>query len=281
MNIPEFKTIPRAVAIDLDGTLLNSRTELSERNYRALDQCIVHGVPIIIATSRPIRIFNRIFPQELRQRCSYIVMNGALAKGNPPLSGYFKESLPADTVRRIIEAGKRFNPAVHVTLELDGYDFGVDWEIDHSMLWQRNSATPNMVLSIEEALKRQPCKVAMGGAGVAMDLAALAARLKEQFGNQLSIVPALIGTPLLNITSTNASKSETLHKLLSPQGILLKDVIAFGDDFPDVDMLQACGISVAMANAFPEVKAVCKYQTASNDDDGVAMVLEKILSIIT
>jgi hypothetical protein len=42
-------------------------------------------------------------------------------------------------------------------------------------------------------------------------------------------------------------------------------------------MLQACGIPVAMANAFPEIKAVCAYETASNDEDGVAVVLEKML----
>ncbi|HEX9897101.1 MAG TPA: HAD family hydrolase [Dehalococcoidales bacterium] len=272
--------MPRAIAIDLDGTLLNSQTQLSERNQRALERCIARGIPVIIATSRPIRIFNRIFPQGLRQKCSYIVMNGAIAKGNPPLSGYFKESLPEEMVCRIIETGRHFDQAVRVTLELDGYEFGVNWEIDYSTLWQRNSATPNMVLSVEEALKRQPRKVAMGRVRVTADLAALTTRLQEQFGDQLSVVPALIGTPLLNITSKNATKPEALRKLLGPYGISLNEVLALGDDFPDVDMLKECGISVAMANALPEVKAVCKYQTASNDEEGVALVLEKMLSAI-
>jgi hydroxymethylpyrimidine pyrophosphatase-like HAD family hydrolase len=50
--------------------------------------------------------------------------------------------------------------------------------------------------------------------------------------------------------------------------------MAFGDDLPDLEILQACGMSVAMANAFPEIKTACSYQTASNDEDGVAIVLE-------
>ena len=87
--------------------------------------------------------------------------------------------------------------------------------------------------------------------------------------------------PLLSITSTRASKSEALRKLLGPQSISLDEVLAFGDDLPDLDMLSACGIPVAMANAFPEVKAVCPYQTASNDEDGVALVLEKMLGTQT
>lgn len=275
MNLPDFNKMPRAIAIDLDGTLLNSQTQLSERNHRALEQCIAQGIPVIIATSRPARIFDRIFPSNLARSCSYVLMNGAIARGNPPLAGYFKETLPAETLRELLAFGRRVDPAMRVTLEIDGYDFGVDWEIDYSMLWQRNSATPEMVLSIEEALKREPCKVALGGPGV--DLPALSSRLQERFGNQLSIVSTLTGSLLLMVTIKNASKSEAIRKLLTPHGISLAEVLAFGDDLPDLDMLHACGISVAMANAFPEVKAVCPYHTASNDEDGVALVLEQML----
>lgn len=280
VNLPSFRKLPSAIAIDLDGTLLDSQTRLSERNRRALEGCIARGIPVIIATSRPARIFNRIFPDGLRKNCSVVIMNGAIAIGNPPLSGYFKETLPVETLREVLEFGRRVDPAMRVTLEIDGYDFGVDWEIDYAMLWERNSATPDMVLSIEEAMKRQPCKVALGGPGVAVDLSTLATKLRKEFRN-LSVVPALIGNPLLNVTGMNASKSEALRKLLTPHGISLADVLAFGDDLPDLDMLKACGISVSMANASPEVKAVCRYETASNNEDGVALVLEEMLVAMT
>jgi Cof subfamily protein (haloacid dehalogenase superfamily) len=277
MNIPDFKTLPRAVAIDLDGTLLNSRTELSERNHRALEPCIAHGIPIIIATSRPTRIFNRIFPQDLRQKCSYIVMSGAVAKGNPPLSGNYKEQLSDTVIRGVIDCAKTFDSQVHIVLEIDGYEFGVNWALDYSMLWQINSATPDMVLTLEEAMKRKPCKVALGNT----DIFRLGEQLSRKFGDSISVVAAKISNPLLNVTAKTATKPNALNRLLKPQGISLNEVLAFGDDLPDLDMLEACGISVAMANAFSEVKAVCKYQTASNDEDGVAMVLEKMLRIIT
>ena len=100
------------------------------------------------------------------------------------------------------------------------------------------------------------------------------------FGDTISVVPALLGNPLLNVTTSQASKPHALHKLLDPRQIPLTDVVAFGDDMPDLDMLQECGIPIAMGNAFPEVKAVCRYQTASNDDDGVAIALEKMLEIL-
>ena len=278
MRLPEFERLPGAIALDLDGTLLNSHTELSVRNRQAIEKCIAMEIPVVIATSRPARIFNRIFPGDLADGCSLVIMNGAIARGNPPLSGYFKEILPEEVARDIIALALKINPGIRITLELDGYEFGANWKADPATLWQRNSATPDMVLSVEEALMRKPCKIALGGLGT--DILKLADKLTDILGGAISVVPALISNPILNITSLQASKPSALRKLLSPRGISLKEVIAFGDDLPDIGMLKECGISVAMANAFPEVKNVCTSHTASNDEDGVAVTLEEMLRII-
>jgi Cof subfamily protein (haloacid dehalogenase superfamily) len=276
MNLPGFEKPPGAIAIDLDGTLLNSRTQLSERNRVAINKCLERGIPVIIATSRPARIFNRIFPPDLAAGCSLAVMNGAIVKGNPPLSGYFKEALSVEITRSIIDLASEFDPAIGITLELDGYEFGANWIDDLSTLWERNSASPDMLLSVEEAILRQPCKIALGGPGT--DIFKLAERLIHHFGNHISVVPSLFDIPLLNITNPQASKPSALRKLLTPRGISLERVIGFGDDIPDVDMLKECGIAIAVANAVPEVKAIADYHTASNDDDGVAIVLEQMLT---
>lgn len=278
MSLPSFNKPPSAIAIDLDGTLLDSQTRLSARNRRAVEYCLARGIPVIIATSRPARIFNRIFPQDLAKGCSFVLMNGAIVKGNPPLSGYFKETLPDEVAQSIVSLASEFAPRIRITLELDGYEFGVNWTADPTTLWQRNSATPDMVISVEEALLRQPCKVALGGLGT--DILKLIDRLTYRFGDAISVIPTLLGNPLLNITTSQASKPSALRKLLTPKGISLEEVIAFGDDIPDVGMLTECGISIAVANALPEVKSVCSYQTASNDEDGVAVVLEQVLNTI-
>ncbi len=277
MNLPDFEQVPRAVAIDLDGTLLNSRTQLSARSHSALEQCIARDIPVIIATSRPARIFKRIFPQDLAVRCSFALMNGAVTSGNPPLSGYLKETLPEELTRRIINIAIRFHTDIGITIEIDGYDFGANWISDTDMLWERNSATPDMLFSIDEAISRQPCKIALGGQGI--DILKLADELRHSLGDTISIVPALLGIPLLNITTPEATKPVALQKLLKPAGIPLEQVIAFGDDIPDIEMLKACGTAVAVDNAFPEVKSICAYHTASNDEDGVALVLEKMLAV--
>lgn len=275
LNLPEFDCLPAAIALDLDGTLLNSRTELSSRNRAALEDCIDCGIPVIIATARAMRIFNRIFPQDLAVKCSYVLMNGSIAKGTPPLSGYYREPLSDGVLRNVIDCALSFDPATHINVEIDGYTFGLNWQPgpDQLQLWERNAATPDMVLSLEEALKQNPCKISLSRTGIHK----LAVRLRERLGDAISVVTSTVGYPLLNITSPLATKPAALRRLLSPYGITLDRVLAFGDDHPDIGMLQECGMSVAMANALPEVKTVCKYQTAGNDEDGVALVLEKML----
>ena len=172
MNLPEFEDIPGAVSIDLDGTLLDSKSQLSLRNRAAIRRCAQRGIPVIIATSRPERSVRRLIGDELADICSLITLNGAIAVGNPPLSGYHREILPDEIARGIIDYALSVEPDTTIIIELDGYKFGVNWEIDYSILWQRNSATPDMVLSIDESLELEPSKIALGGIGSRMlDLA--------------------------------------------------------------------------------------------------------------
>ena len=274
--LPLLHALPRAIAVDLDGTLLDSRTRLSERNRKALEDCITAGLPVIIATARATRTVNRILPPEVRNACSVVIMNGAIATGRPPLSGQFREALPEDVCGRIIEVATTHDQPVRITIEIDGWEFGANWTADAATLWERNRATPDMLIPIEEAVVRQPTKLALSCPDG--DNRGLADRLRKSLGETVSVVPSIYGRPLLNVTSPRASKPIALGRLLSPAGISLQDLIAFGDDVPDIDMLQQCGMSVAMENGLPEVKVVCQYCTASNDEDGVAIVLEKVLA---
>jgi Cof subfamily protein (haloacid dehalogenase superfamily) len=274
MNLPEFHQPPRAIALDLDGTLLNGRTQMSDRNRLAVERCIGNGIPVIIATSRASRSVRHLIGNELADICSLVMLNGAIAAGNPPLSGYHREILPDEIARGIIEYALSIAPQTRVTIELDGYKFGVNWTADPEQLRLRNSATADMVISLDEALELQPSKIALGGIGDRiLDLAVI---LKERYEDSISIVHSFYEVPLLMVTTTQATKPAAIRRLLSPHNISLDSVLAIGDDIPDIEMLQECGIPVAMENAVPEVKAICSYETASNDDDGVAIILERI-----
>jgi Cof subfamily protein (haloacid dehalogenase superfamily) len=276
-NLPVFAGCPGAVAIDLDGTLLDSRTRLSARNRRAIEKCIDRGIPVIIATSRPVRSVRRYLGDELTGICSLVLQNGAIALATLPLSGKFKEAFAPGIAGEIVDVTLGIDPGMRITAELEGYAFGTNLAREPEELWEFNSATPDMQLSLETALAGEPTKIAVSGAVVS--IRAVAGALRRRFGDSISVVPA-DDTTFLNITSGKATKPRSVSRLLASRGITLENVVAFGDDTPDLDLLQACGMPVATANAIPEVKAAADYCTASNDDDGVAVVLERITEYV-
>jgi Cof subfamily protein (haloacid dehalogenase superfamily) len=277
MNLPKFTKLPGAIAIDLDGTLLNSKTQLSQRNRAALEKCIERGIPVIIATSRSERGTRRVIGNDLSDACSLVMANGAIGKGRIPLSGFVRETIPADIATNIVELTLKTEPVVRITIEIDGFDFGCNMQDTPEQLWELNSATPDMVMPVSAAIAKIPTKITVNGFG--RDLSAVVYKISEHFGSVISVFPSDKRT-FLNIVNNKTSKLAALYQLLNSQAISLGNVIAFGDDLPDLEMLQACGMPVAMANAFPEVKAACAYSTAGNDEDGVAVVLEKMLEEI-
>ncbi len=276
--LPEFIRPPDAVAVDLDGTLLDSNTCLSARNRAALERCTKEGIPVIIATSRPARSVRRFCGKEFINGYSRILQNGAIAIGVPPLIGEFKESLTTELVRSIIDFILEMEPETHITIEMDGCEFGTNHPREPDDLWEINSATPDMQLTLEAALTGIPTKIAAGG--LSRDISHITAALSASFGDDISVVPANENT-FLNITSKKATKPNALRKLLGFKQERLENVVAFGDDYPDLDMLQTCGISIAVANAIPEVKSAARYHTASNDADGVSIALEKMLEMLS
>jgi Cof subfamily protein (haloacid dehalogenase superfamily) len=273
-SLPEFTSPPDAVAIDLDGTLFDSNTCLSKRNREALERCISQSIPVVIATSRPVRSVLRFCGEELVNACSRILQNGAIAIAAPPLSGEFREPLTSELAHEIIDFILEIEPEMHITVEMEGYEFGTNTPREPDSLWEINSATPEMQLTIETALTRTPAKIAAGG--LSRDIYHVAESLIDNFRDHISVVPVNDKT-FLNITSKKATKPNALRKLLGSQQERLENVVAFGDDYPDLDMLEICGISIAVANAIPELKAAARFHTASNDDDGVAVALERML----
>ena len=274
VNLPRFERLPRTVAIDLDGTLLNSRTRVSERNAAAVSRCASSGIPVIIATSRPARTARRALGDDLSAVCSFIIMNGAVAWTAPPLVGTVKLAFPEEVTRGIIALLERHEPEVRLTLEIDGYEFGSNIPRTAEELWRVNAATPEMMLSVEAAMAKRPAKIAASRGG--KDASDLADAVLAHFGDVAVVVQSDGGT-LLNIVTIEASKSATLGRLLAPHGISLDEVLAFGDDMPDVDLLTACGTAVAMGNCVPAIRKLTEFCTVGNDEDGVAVVLEAML----
>ncbi len=157
----------------------------------------------------------RLIGPELARRCSLITLNGALARGAAPLSGALRETIPTAAAWGIVALVQQMAPSARLTVELDGFEFGCSAKLDAATLWQVNSATPDMVLSLEEALARLPTKIAVNGLG--SDLSAVACEISTRFGSSVSVVPTA-DMKFLNLPSARASKTAALCHLLRSQG---------------------------------------------------------------
>lgn len=246
-------------ALDLDDTLLRSDGKISDRTLAALHNWQAAGRRLVIATGRPHRSVEPVLPVELHN-IPLICYNGAEIH----IDGckIFENLIPPDAVRTIVEQVQQSAPALIVGLEVHG-------ELYLNRAVKR--ASPYHVADLLEMAVHPAAKVLI-------------------FGEELQpVIPLLAELPaaakallsaryqFIQILAAGANKAAALAVLMADWGVPLTQVVAFGDDTNDIEMLQECGLGVAVANAVDEVKAVANLITASNDEDGVALVLEQLL----
>ena len=279
MKLPDFSSqTPRAVALDLDETTLNSKAQLSDRTRAALHAVHSIGLPLIIATSRPERVLGALVGDDILEITSLVQMNGTIAEGRQGLAGSHKYLMDMADTRWCWDVVNEFASWTRMTVETDGIQFAVNHDDGINELWAFNMTTPTMVVSLEEALEIGPAKISVNGVGESLE--SLALMLEDQLSSNTVIFRAA-REQFLNVVPRQASKSGAVADLLKTADIPLEDVLSFGDDFVDIDLIRDCGWSVAVANAIPEIHSLAKYSTASNDDDGVAIVLEQLVSALT
>lgn len=263
--------------MDLDETTLNSESRLDERTRAAIHAVHNLGVPIVIATSRPERVLPILVGDDILEITSLVQMNGTIAVGRAGLKGSFKHSMNLQDAKLCWALVNEHAPWARMTLEIDGIEFAVNNDDDINELWAFNSATPTMVLEFEKALLSEPVKISVNGVG--NNLEDIAVLLEERLSGE-SVVFRASDEQFLNIVPKSASKSGAVAELLTSASIPLSDVLSFGDDHVDIDLIRDCGWSVAVENAIPEIKSLAKFQTGSNNEHGVAIVLENLVTAL-
>lgn len=278
MNLPDFSVeTPRAIALDLDETTLNSEARLAERTRAALHAVHQAGLPMIIATSRPERILPKLVGDDILAITSLVQMNGTLSSGRAGLTGSMKHSMNLGDAQLYWDLTNAEAPWARMTMEIDGVLFAVNHDDYINELWAFDPGTPTIVVSQAEAVRLGPAKVSINGVGRSLE--ALAGMLENRMSSE-AIVFRTASEQFLNVVPARASKSGAVAELLGTANISLDDVLSFSDDYVDIDLIRDCGWSVAVENAIPEIKALAKYATTSNDDHGVAIVLEDLVAAL-
>ena len=256
------------VASDLDGTLLRSDGAVSPRTRAAIHALIDSGATFVYATGRPTRWVIPV-AEEVGHHGLAVASNGALvidlATGEILRETLFFPEMSSQVVHLIMDA------VPTVTFAVDGADyFGHD--LKYKPRWV---LPPGVVVAPIDVLTERP-------------FIKLLVREEDMNGEELlSICAQTVGhlaSPtcssidgLIEITAFGTGKAEALQWIAERAGLTAADAVAFGDMPNDLGMLTWAGCGVAMANAHAAVLAVADEITTSNDDDGVARVIERIL----
>ncbi len=246
-------------AVDLDDTLLCSDGTISPRTLAALERWQASGRRIVIATGRPPRTIGGSLPAYLHE-LPWICYNGAeIRLRDEPI---YQNLVPAADVYEILTQIQRTTP-----------DLLLGLEVDNVLYLNRvaNRATPYEVADLL-SLDRPAAKVLLFSENVEA-----LARLTFELPASARALYSARYPHFIQIIGCRTDKAEALRVLVGEWNMTMDDVVAFGDDTNDVDMIAQSGKGVAVENAVDEVKAVADCITRSNDEDGVAIVLEELL----
>lgn len=259
----------RLVATDLDGTLLRSDARISDRTRSAILAVRDAGVHVTLVTARAPRWIQEVV-EALDLGSGYAVCsNGAIvydfARGAP----FLHHDLPAHVSKRIVEALRAAAPGVAFACERESMSFR---EPHYVPLW----STPGMEGPRTDALEfvAEPVsKLVVQHPDLSQEeLYALVAGVCSE-----DATATISGKVLIEISAAGVTKAYALAALCDEIRIDSQAVLAFGDMPNDIPMLEWAGRGVAVANAHPDVIAVADEVTAANDDDGVAIALERLV----
>ena len=264
-----MKTPPiKLLAIDLDGTLLDSSKKISKKTLAAL-KCLPKDVRIIIASARPPRSV-RSFYQSLGLDTWQINYNGALIWDEPANRAVYHRPMPGQLARQIIDSAREIFKEILISCEI--MDRLHTDRLDNSFTTETSKLFEPDVIAPHETFCNQPVtKVLLLGDPKKLDQ--LKPIIQKKFGQKIAIVQT--DNHLLEIVNKNVSKAAALKIVAKHYNIALNQILAIGDASNDISMLQMSGIAVAMDNAHESVKKVADWIAPSNNDHGVHAALVK------
>lgn len=262
----------KLVALDLDDTLLRSDLRISERNRRAIERIKGMGIEVVLASGR---MHSAMVPYavELGLYGPMISYNGAMVKDLLSPTPISHIPVPPDLSIEIVEFAEK--EGLHLNYYLDDKLY-VAKETEWGRLYAyRTSTTLIPIGSLHIFDGMSPTKLVIVADPPLIE--EILPRMKERYRGKLHVTKSK--PEYLEFMNSKASKGAALETLAERIGVGRDEIIAFGDSYNDIDMIEYASLGIAMENSPPEVKKVADLLAPPGDEDGVAKVLGEIFGI--
>jgi Cof subfamily protein (haloacid dehalogenase superfamily) len=269
----------RLIALDIDGTLLDSRWQLSEANRAAIAEATRRGIEVALVTGRRYD-FAMPVARQIDSPLTMIVNNGALIRSKEGQT-HLRHLLPRDTAQRVLELTQpwREGAAVIFDRQLQNQLMLEVLDPDDSLryaYYSRNKDFIGLAKPLESCLTEDPIQVMFSGK-VRPIRDAEAALRGASFVKEFALAATTYESrdfAMIDVVNPACSKGSSLAEWAALRGFARDEVMAIGDNHNDLEMLTFAGIPVVMGNSVPELKAYGWHETGTNDENGVALAIE-------
>jgi Cof subfamily protein (haloacid dehalogenase superfamily) len=279
-------SVLRLIAVDIDGTLLDSRGRLPDAHRDALVGAHRQGIEIALVTGRSFH-FARPVARLIPVPVTLIVNNGAVVKDSGGAT-LLRHVLPRDVARRVLEDTRAFEDSVAIVFDRADAEHErqivfaqMDWSHPNRRgYFEKNKAFIAAAAGLlDDELEDDPIQVMFNGSVAPMRGLVAALRAMDVASRFTVAVTEYEARDfsLVDVNGPGCSKGTTLARWVAERGWTPAQVLAAGDNLNDVEMLDYAGIAYVMANACDALKARGYRETASNDAGGLALAIARTL----
>ena len=265
----------KLIAIDIDGTLINSKREITPRVKAALNAASAQGVYVVLCTGRPYPGVEGLLQElDLVNDHDYVVTyNGTLVQQTGSKKALVRFSMTHDDLERVNDYATKYNvhyhaideEAIYVPTETVGkYSIHESELVGMPIVHQLYKDIPTDKEFVKIMFVDEP-----------EVLENLIEHLSEDFKSRYNIFRS--AGFYLEVIHPEASKGKAVHHLADKLGLTRDEVMCLGDHENDRDMIEYAGLGVAMGNAIDSIKEIANFVTTTNDEDGVAVAVEKFV----
>ena len=285
----------KLVAIDLDGTMLNHYGEISERTKETVRRCIEKGVEIVLASGRPIDSIKTI-AEELGIKGYFIAGNGALVydlqKNEMIYENYIKKEKVLEIIKICEENSIAYNVYTDKVILTTNLKFNVLYYYKENLKKEENKQTnisivENMYEYVEKMKDEKFLKITICDQNSTifhsiikkvkeisdievLDISHMSRKIIKQGTEEIQVEYFYT-----EISASNVDKWEAIEFLRKRMGLAKEEIMTIGDNINDKKMIENAGMGIAMKSSTMEILKIARDITETNDNDGVAIALEK------